>query len=91
MKTILTRIRGMLGVPLVYVIRHLLIPEDENDDLAFEDDDTIMGKPKYTSHDQETITRCPILSDDCNYTHSYDELEAHGPFVPTFLTDSKKV
>ena len=92
-KTILTRIRGVLGVPLVYVIRHLLIPEDESDDLAFGDDDNApgMGKPKYTSHDHKTTTRCPILSDDCDYTHSYDELEAHGPFVPTFLTDSKKV
>jgi hypothetical protein len=27
-KTLLTRIRGMLGVPLVYVIRHLLIPKE---------------------------------------------------------------
>ncbi len=91
MKTILTRIRGVLGVPLVYVIRHLLIPEDEDDYPAFIDDDTIVGKFKYTSHDHETITRCPILTEDCNYDLSYDELEAQGPFVPTFLTDSKKV
>ncbi len=72
----------MLGVPLIYVIRHLLIPEDESDDLAFGDDNNApgIGKPKYTSHDHETTTRCPILSDDCDYTHSYDELEAHGPF-----------
>jgi hypothetical protein len=56
-KTILTRIQGVLGVPLVYVIRHLLIPKEEDDDLAFGDDDTIIRKkPKYTSHDHETIT-----------------------------------
>jgi len=90
-KTILTRIRGVLGVPLVYVIRHLLIPEDEDDDPAFGDDDTIVGKSKYTSHDHETITRCPVLTEDCDYDLSYDELEAQVPFVPTFLADSKKV
>ena len=37
------------------------------------------------------ITRCPILQDDANYTHSYDDLEAHGPFAPAFLIDTKKV
>ena len=63
-KTILTRIQGVLGVPLVYVIRHLLIPEDEDDNPAFGDDDTIVGKSKYTSHDHKTITRCPILTED---------------------------
>jgi hypothetical protein len=90
-KTILTHIRGVLGVPLVYVIRYQLIPEDEDDDPAFGDDDTIVGKSKYTSHDHETITCCPILTEDCDYDLSYDELDAQGPFVPTFLTDSKKV
>ena len=66
MKTILTRIRGVLGVPLVYVIRHQLIPKDEDDDPSFGDDDTIVGKSKYTSHDHEAITRCPILTEDCD-------------------------
>jgi hypothetical protein len=67
-KTILTRIRGVLGVPLVYVIRHLLIPEDESDDPAFGDDDNASGmaNSKYTSHDHETITRCPILKEECD-------------------------
>ncbi len=58
-KTILTRVRGMLEVPLVYVIRHQLFPEEEHDDPAFKDDDD--KKPQYTSHDHEMITRCPIV------------------------------
>jgi len=87
-KTLLIRIRGVLGVPLVYVIRHLLIPEEFDRDPAFGDED---DPSQYTSHDQETITRCPILAKNCNYNLEYDELEIQGPFVPTFLTDSKKV
>jgi hypothetical protein len=31
------------------------------------------------------------LTEDCDYDLSYDELDAQGPFVPTFLTDLKKV
>jgi len=34
-KTILTRIRGVLGVPLVYVIRHVLTPDLARDDDEF--------------------------------------------------------
>jgi len=90
-KTILTRIRGVLGVHLVYVIRHLLIPEDHDRDPAFGDNDTITGDSEYTSHDHETITPCPILVKNCDYNLEYNELEIQGPFVPTFLTDSKKV
>jgi len=82
----------MLGVPLVYVIRHLLIPEESERDPAFGDeDDPTYGASQYTSHDHKTITRCPILAEKCNYNLEYDELEIQGPFVPTFLTDSKKV
>ncbi len=88
MKTILTRVRGVLGVPLVYVIRHKLFPELERGDTAFgdEDDDET---PRYTSHDHEMITRCPIIDDE-DYTQSEEDTKAHGPFVPSFLTDSKK-
>jgi len=85
-KTILTRIRGVLGVPIVYVIRHLLIPEEADDDPAF-------GKEgsTYTSHDNEAIARTDILTDEADFDATYELLEVHGPFVPTFLTDSKKV
>jgi len=61
-KTILTCIWGVLGVPLVNVIQHLLLPNEEEIDLAFGENDS-----KYTSQDHETITRCPILMEDCNY------------------------
>jgi hypothetical protein len=74
------------GVPLVYAIRIFNIPEDENDDPPFGDEDT-----KYTSVDMETAAHAPILSDDANYKEEYQTLEAHGPFVPSFLTDTKKV
>ncbi len=85
----MTRIRGVLGVPLVYVIRHQLFPEEERDDSAFGDDDD--EKPQYTSHDHKMLTRCPIVSDDSYTESSYGDPEANGPFVPTFLTDWKKV
>jgi hypothetical protein len=74
-------------VPLVYVIRVALIPEDERDDPPFGDEDT-----KYTSIDMETIARAPILSDEADiYEEDPENLEAHGLFVPTFPTDAKRV
>ncbi len=85
-KNFLARVRGMMGVLLVYVIRILLIPEDKDDDPPFGEEDT-----KYTSADIETTTRAPIPSKDTNYNLEYEDLEAHGPFVPSFLTDTKKV
>jgi hypothetical protein len=74
-------------MPLVYVIRVVLVLEDENDDPPFGDE-----KSKYTSIDMEMIARTPILSDDADiYGDDSGNLEAHGPFVPTFPTDAKKV
>jgi hypothetical protein len=74
-------------VPLVYVIRVALIPEEEKDNPSFGDEDT-----KYTSIDMETIARAPILSDEADiYEEDPENLEAYGPFVPTFPTDAKKV
>ncbi len=74
-------------MPLVYVIRVVLIPEEEKDDPPFGDEDT-----KYTSIDMETIARAPILSDKADiYTEDPENLKAYGPFVPTFPTDAKKV
>jgi hypothetical protein len=39
------------------------------------------------------MTACaPILSDDADiYNKDPENLKAYGPFVPTFLTDTKKV
>ncbi len=79
----------MTGVPLLYVIRVALVPEDDNDDPAFGEEDS-----KYTSIDMEMIAHAPILSDEAdtgNYDNSTSGLEANGPFVPTFPVDSKKV
>ncbi len=77
----------MTGVPLMYVIRVVLIPEEEKDDPPFGDKDT-----KYTSIDMEMTARAPILSDDADiYDKDLENLEAYGQFVPTFLTDTKKV
>ena len=90
-KTLLTRVQGVLGVPLVYVIRHILIPKDNNDDPAFGEENAAHGLSKYTSIDHETITRCPIVTEDVDWDLEWDEIEVQGPFVPTFLTDSKKV
>ena len=91
-KTILTRVRGVLGVLLVYVIRHQPLPDDEARDPEFGgEDDPVTGACRYTSHDHEAITRCPILSPDADWDLEWEELEAQGPFVPSFLTDSKKV
>jgi hypothetical protein len=74
-------------VPLVYVIRVALIPEDEKDDPPFGDEDT-----NYTSIDMETIAHALILSDEADsYKEDPENLEAHGPFVPTFPNDVKKV
>ncbi len=60
-KTILGFVRSVTGMPLVYVIRVVLIPEEEKDNPPFGDKDT-----KYTSIDMETIARAPILSDEAN-------------------------
>jgi hypothetical protein len=91
-KTILTRIRGVLGVLLVYVIRHQLVPEVEERDPEFGGGDhPVTGVCKYSSHDHEMINRCTIISDDADWDLEWEELEIQGPFVPTFLTDSKKV
>ncbi len=86
-KTILGQVRGVTGVPLVYVIRVALIPEEEKDNPPFGDEDT-----KYTSIDMETIARAPILSDKADiYKEDPKNLKAYGPFVPTFPTDAKKI
>ncbi len=74
-------------MPLIYFIRVVLILEDEKDDPPFGDEET-----KYTSIDMETIARAPILSDEADiYGEDSENLEAYGPFVPTFPTDAKMV
>jgi hypothetical protein len=86
-KSLLGQVQGVTGMPLVYVIRVALVPEDENDDPPFGVEET-----KYTAIDMEMIAHSPILSDDADiYGEDSGNLKAHGPFVPTFPTDAKKV
>jgi hypothetical protein len=85
-KNLLAHVHGVTGVPLIYVIRIMLMPEDKDNDPPFGEENT-----KYTSADMETTARAPILSDDADWDLDLDILEAHGPFVPSFLTDTKKV
>jgi hypothetical protein len=85
-RTILGRTRGVTGVPLLYVIRvALVLPEDDDNDPAFRDEDS-----KYISIDMEMIARAPILDDEADTSNEdTSDLEANGPFVPTFPVDSK--
>jgi hypothetical protein len=47
---------------------------------------------KYTFIDMETIAHAPILSDKADiYKEDPENLKTHGPFVPTFPTDAKKI
>ena len=46
---------------------------------------------KYTSIDMKMTTHAPILSDKANFDEEFETLKAYGPFVPTFLTNTKKV
>jgi hypothetical protein len=62
-KIILTHVQGATGVPLVYIIRQQLIPEDKDDSTPFGEKDT-----KSNSIDQEMISHAPILTNNPNYT-----------------------
>ncbi len=64
----------------------MIIPENENNDPPFGDKDT-----RYMSVDMETMAHAPILSNNTDYEEEYETLKAHGPFVPSFRTDTKKV
>ena len=85
-RTALSRVHGVTGVPLSYVIQNILDPRLAADDHAF-------GEPNsaYTSIDSELISWAPILHVDADSSNNDDNLEANGPFDLTFLTDGKKV
>jgi hypothetical protein len=85
-RTTLSRMRGVTGVLLSYVIRNILEPSHTVDDPAFGAVDST-----YASIDSELILRAPILSADANSSDEYKKLEANGPFNVTFLTNAKKV
>ncbi len=52
----------MTGVPLVYVIRVVLIPEDKRNAPLLGEEDT-----NYTSIDMEMMACAPILSDNAHF------------------------
>jgi len=87
-KTLLTRVRGVQGVPLSYVIRYnIWDPEADNEqDSPFGDEDS-----KYSSIDEEMIARAPILADNAEFLTDLETLETEGPWAPTFPPDNKKV
>ncbi len=77
-KTLLGQVHGVTGMPLVYVIRVALIPEDEKVDPPFGDKET-----KYTSINMETIARAPILSAEADiYREDSGNLEALDRLCP---------
>ena len=85
-KTLLSRVRGVTGVPLSYVIRGKIKVEHETDEPEFGATDS-----KFTSIDEEMIARAPILSEDADENDPDESLETKGPFHVAFLTDAKKV
>ena len=82
---ILICVGGLTGVPLVYVVRHQLILEEEDDDPCFGEANT-----KFFSLDQE-MNACSPLPNGADLDLTYNRLEANDPFVLPFLTDLKKV
>jgi hypothetical protein len=85
-KTLLSRVRGVTGIPLSYAIRGKIKVEHETDDPEFGAVDST-----YTSIDEELIARAPILSDDADENNDDETLETAGPFHVSFLIDAKKV
>ena len=85
-KTLLSRVRGVTGIPLSYVICGIIKVQHETDDPKFGAVDLT-----YTSIEAELIARAPILSDDANENDDDKKLETVGPFHVAFLTDAKKV
>jgi hypothetical protein len=64
-----------LGVPIVYVIRHQLIPESNDEDPPFGEQDT-----NYTSIEQETIARAPIMTYNADYSQDYNAEIFRDPY-----------
>jgi hypothetical protein len=65
----------------------VLILDEEKDDPPLGEEET-----KYTSIDMEMKAHTPILSGNADiYDKDSENLEGYGTFVPTFLTDTKKV
>jgi hypothetical protein len=84
-RIILAAMRGSTGIPLTYVIRLRLVPEDPDDEPRF----GLRASP-FGSIDEELVVRAPIIVHRAN--GSMDEsLEEDGLFTPAFSSDMKKV
>ena len=83
-KTILRGRRGTTGIPLAYVVRHEIAPEDALYDPWWGHEDST-----YLTIDQELIARAPILKKGPTSNREADE--TIGPFDPTFLADARLV
>ena len=68
-RTTLSRMCGVTGIPLSYVIRGILKVKDVVDDPAFGETNSA-----YTSIDSELIMRAPILSSDADSSNDNETL-----------------
>ena len=85
-ETLFGRMRGMSGIPLLYVVRPEVEPPDEDEDPTVGEADS-----PYLTHDDEMIARAPILLDRDRCTGDVDQWDVTGPFNNTYLQDRKKV
>jgi hypothetical protein len=74
-RTLLSRVHGVTGIPLSYVMRGILKVKAAVDDHAFGETDL-----EYTAIDLELIMRAPILSSDADSSNNNEKLETNGPF-----------
>ncbi len=85
--TILRCIRGVTRVPLAYVVRHQIIPDFEDKDLPM-----VYRDSRFTTHDEEMEARAPIIDgEEYDGYAKGEDLEKHGPFSASFLSDTRKV
>ena len=81
LQNVLRMIRDANGVPLAAVIRKRIVPQTDNDDIAFS-----LQHSEYASHDDETIERARILDSKTFERDATDkDLEKTGSFEPHYL------
>ena len=68
LETLFGRMRGVSGIPLLYVVRLQVEPPDEDEDPTVGEADS-----PYLTHDDEMIARAPILLDRDKCTGDEDQ------------------
>ena len=86
LETLFGRMRGVTGIPLLYVVRKDLEPPDEDRDPTVGESDS-----PYLTHDDEMIARAPIILDRDRCVGEIEQWDVTGPFNNTYLQDRKKV